>query len=87
MYAVFPDKNLYDVIEQLCEENSIARVNNLILTLHNSSRINERSIREYFRENNSRLIGEWTNITVEKRKIEKLKAIIQRIDGEPDRYN
>lgn len=82
MVAVYPNDSLYEVIAQLCANNSLVRVNNLILTVHNSSRISEHAIREYFQENNSTLVGEWTNITVEKRKIDNLKAIIQRVDGE-----
>lgn len=82
MHDTFLDQNLYESIVSLCKEHSIAKILNLIITVHTNSHISKESIREHFTDRNSRLIGDWTNIVVQKKEIEPLTATIEQIDGE-----
>ena len=59
----------------------IAYFNNLY-TVFTRFHISENSLREYFSERNNNLLGEWTEITVEKQDVGKLNAIIKTIEGE-----
>ncbi len=82
MHDTFLNQNLYESITHLCEEHSIAKILNLTITVHTHSHITEQSIREYFSDRNSSLIGDRTNILVQKKDIEPLTATINQIDGE-----
>jgi len=85
MHDTFLNQNLYDEIVSLCNENSITKINELIITVHTHSHICNQSIREYFTDRNNSLIGEWTNIIIQKEEIEPLTAVIEKIDG--DKFN
>ncbi|MEA5084740.1 MAG: hypothetical protein VB018_11425 [Lachnospiraceae bacterium] len=82
MHDTFLNQNLYDSIVNLCKEHSIAKISNLIITVHTNSHISKESLREHFSDRNSALIGDWTNILVQKKEIEPLTATIEQIDGE-----
>jgi Zn finger protein HypA/HybF involved in hydrogenase expression len=82
MHDTFLNENLYESIINLCKENAITKVLNLLITVHTNSHISTESIREYFIDRNSKLLGEWTNIVVQKKEIEPLTATIEQIDGE-----
>ncbi|MDR1771235.1 MAG: hypothetical protein LBS02_11430 [Hungatella sp.] len=82
MHDTFLNQNLYESIIDLCRENSIAKILNLTITVHTNSHICEGSLREQFSERKNTLIGDWTNILVNKQEIEPLTAIIDSIDGE-----
>lgn len=82
MHDTFLNQNLYESIVNLCKENSIAKIFNLIITVHTNSHISKESIREHFSDRKSSLIGDWTNIVVQKKEIEPLTATIEQIDGE-----
>ena len=82
MHDTFLNLNLYDCIVGLCNENSIVKILSLTITVHTHSHISEQSIREFFFDRNSTLIGDWTTVTVQKKEIEPLTATIDHIDGE-----
>lgn len=82
MHDTFLNQNLYDSITKLCMENSIAKILNLTITVHTNSHISKESIREYFSDKKSALMGDWTNVLVQKKEIEPLTATIEQIDGE-----
>ncbi|KXL52437.1 hypothetical protein CLNEO_21330 [Anaerotignum neopropionicum] len=82
MHDTFLNQNLYEAIVGLCEENAMGKITKLVITVHTHSHISESSIREYFADRNSKLIGAWTDIVVEKKEIEPLTATIEQIDGE-----
>lgn len=82
MHDTFLNQNLYESIVNLCKEHSIAKILNLAITVHTNSHISKESILEHFSDRNSRLIGDWTNIVVQKKEIEPLTATIEQIDGE-----
>lgn len=82
MHDTFLNQNLYESIVNLCKEHSIGKILNLIITVHTNSHISKESIQEHFTDRNSRLVGKWTNIVVQKKEIEPLTATIEQIDGE-----
>ncbi|WP_352400851.1 hypothetical protein [Anaerotignum sp.] len=82
MHDTFLNQNLYDAITKLCDENAMAKITQLVIIVHTHSHINESSIREYFGDRRSKLIGDWTNVVIEKKEIEPLTATIEQIDGE-----
>ncbi len=82
MHDTFINQNLYESIVGLCNEHSIAKINNLTITVHTLSHVSAQSILEYFADRNSTLVGDWTNITVQKKEIKPLTATIDQIDGE-----
>ena len=82
MHDTFLNQNLYESIIGLCKEHSIAKILKLTITVHTHSHISEQSIREYFTDRNSTLLGDWTTVMVQKKEIEPLTATIDQIDGE-----
>ncbi len=82
MHDTFLNQNLYEAIVEICGENSIAKIFNLTITVHTDSHISEDSLREHFSERNNMLIGDWTNILINKQEIEPLTAVIDEIEGE-----
>jgi len=82
MHDTFLNQNIYESIINLCKEHSIAKILNLKITVHTNSHICKESILEHFTDSNSRLLGDWTNVVVEKKDIEPLTATIDQIDGE-----
>ena len=84
MHDTFLNNNLYESITHLCREHNIEKITNLTITVHTHSHISEQSIREHFTDRNNSLIGNWTNIIVQKKEIEPLTATIDQIDGEKE---
>ncbi|ADL04756.1 conserved hypothetical protein [[Clostridium] saccharolyticum WM1] len=82
MHDTFLNQNLYESVIDICNENAIAKILKLTITVHTHSHISESSIREYFTERKNSLVGDWTNIQVQRQEIEPLTAVIDEIDGE-----
>lgn len=82
MHDTFLNENLYKSVVSLCKENSIEKIINLTITVHTKSHICEESLREHFSDRQSPLMGDWTNIVVQREEIEPLTATIEQIDGE-----
>ena len=82
MHDTFLNENLYESIVDLCSKHAISKILKLKITVHTHSHITENSLREHFMDKNSRLIGSWTDIVVQRDDIEPLTATIEKIDGE-----
>ena len=82
MHDTFLNQNLYDAIIRLCDENSIFKINQIVITVHTDSHICEDSLREQFAESNNFLIDGMTEITVQKKAVQRLTAFIEHIGGE-----
>ncbi len=82
MHDTFLNQNLYDAIVRLCDENLISKIDHIIITVHTDSHICEDSLREQFAESRNNLIDKLTEITVQKKDIQRLTAFIEHIDGE-----
>jgi len=82
MHDTFLNERIYETLLKLCQENRILKLNKANIAVNIDSHISENSLREYFSERNNNLLGEWTEITVEKQDVGKLNAIIKTIEGE-----
>lgn len=82
MHDTFIKERIYEALSKLCQENKILKINIVNIAVNIDSHISETSLREHFSERSSNLLGEWTDIIVEKRDVGKLNAIINSIEGE-----
>lgn len=82
MHDAFLNERIYEALLNLCQENKILKLNKVIIAVHIDSHISENSLHEHFSERNNNLLGEWTEIIIEKQDVGKLNAIIKTIEGE-----
>jgi len=82
MHDTFLNERIYETVLKLCQQNKIFRLNKLNLVVNTDSHISENSLREHFSERNNNLLGDWTEIIVEKQDVGKLNAVIKTIEGE-----
>ena len=82
MHDTFLNERIYEALLKLCRENKILKINKVNIAVNIDSHISENSLREHFSERNNNLLGEWTEITVEKQDVGKLNAVIKTIEGE-----
>lgn len=82
MHDTFLNERIYEALLKLCQDNNIERLGKVNIAVNIDSHINENSLHEHFRERSSHLIGDWTEIIVEKRDVGKLNAVINSIEGE-----
>lgn len=82
MHDTFLNERIYEALLKLCRENKIIKLNKVNITVNLDSHICENSLREHFGERNNNLIGDWTEIIVEKQDVGKLNAAIKSIEGE-----
>ena len=74
----------YQTVRELCENNAIKKVNEIKMTVSMDSHMDGLHMLRHFVERDSMLFGEWTNVTIEKRNINSLTAVIESIDGEKE---
>lgn len=74
----------YQTVRELCKNNSIKKVNEIKLIVSMDSHVDGPHMLSHFIERDNTLFGDWANVIVEKRDIEKLTAVIESIDGEKD---
>lgn len=85
MHDTFLNERIYEALLKLCRDNKIVRLSKVNVAVNIDSHISENSLREHFSERNSHLIGDWTEIVIEKQDVGKLNAVINSIEGEsPD---
>jgi Zn finger protein HypA/HybF involved in hydrogenase expression len=85
MHDTFLNERIYESLIRLSNENGISRLRRVNIAVNTDSHITENSLRDHFSDRGSKLIGDWTEITVEKRDVGKLNAVINSIEGEsPD---
>lgn len=83
MHDTFLKERIYEALLKLCSENRILKLNKVNISVNIDSHISANSLNEYFSERNSNLLGEWTEIIVEKQDVGRLNAVIESIEGEP----
>ena len=64
------------------QDNKIARLRKVNIAVDTGSHINENSLREHFSQGNSHLMGDWTEVIVERQDVGNLNAVIKSIEGE-----
>jgi len=72
----------YQTVRELCENNAIKKVNKIKMAVSMDSHVDGPHMLSHFMERDSTLFGDWTEVIVEKRDIERLTAVIESIDGE-----
>lgn len=77
-------EKMYKTVRELCEIHSIRRVNEIKLAVSMDSHLDGPHMLGHFMERDNTLFGDWTNVIVEKRDIERLTAVVESIDGEKD---
>ena len=82
MHDTFLNERIYEALLKLCRENKILKLNKVNIAVNIDSHISENSLREHFSGRNNNLLGEWTEIIVEKQDVGKLNAVIKTIEGE-----
>jgi phosphotransferase system IIB component len=82
MQDLFLNIDIYDAVLYLCRLYSITKLTELKLSVHKDSQITKESVLELFASKNSSIVGDWTQIVVEKNETEKLKVKIDHIYGE-----
>ena len=82
MHDTFLNENIYETVVSVCRDNSIKKVNSIIVAVNPDSHVTRDSLRELFSERNSTLVSSQTEIIVEKTEMGRLTAVIKQIDGE-----
>jgi len=82
MHDTYLNQNIYDAILDLCRKHTIKKVDKLVITVHTDSHVSEKSLHDFFNDKHSQIVGDWTKITVLRKQIEKLTAVIENISGE-----
>lgn len=82
MHDTFLNERICEALLKLCQENKILKLNKVNIAVNIDSHISENSLREHFKGRNNDLLGEWTEIIIEKREVGKLNAVIKSIEGE-----
>lgn len=74
----------YQTVRELCENNAIKKVNEIKMTVSMDSHVDGSHMLSHFMEHDSSLFGDWTEVIIEKRDIERLTAVVESINGEKD---
>lgn len=82
MHDTFLNERIYEALLKLCQENKVLKLNKVNIAVNIDSHISANSLREHFSERNNNLLGDWTEIIVEKQDVGKLNAVIKSIEGE-----
>lgn len=82
MHDTFLLKGISDNLIILCNTNNITKVRKLHIITNLNSHISRNNLYEHLKEQNRDLIGEWTDILVEREEIENLTAVIESIEGD-----
>lgn len=69
-------------VRQVCEDNNIKKVNRLVVVVNHRSHVNQDNLYEHLKEVNEDLIGEWTELKIEREDIQDQTAILHSIQGE-----
>jgi len=84
MHDSFLVMDIYGAVLDLCRQYSIVKLTELVVSVHQDSQITKESILEQFVSRNSNIVGDWTQIAVEKKETEKFKVKIEHIFGDQD---
>ena len=80
------DKSLMEKVaknlQEVCKLNKLKKVNKLSLVVDSNSKIDKDNLYSYLRNSSSDLVGEWTDIQVEKESLGDQVAILHNIKGE-----
>lgn len=69
-------------LKNICKNNNIYKVKTFTVIVNHRSHINEDNLYEHLRNANEKLVGEWTEINVERKDIQDQIALLKSIQGE-----
>lgn len=69
-------------LKEACIANKIKKVNILTVIVNHRSHVNPDNLYEHLQYANKDLVGEWTEIRVQKEEIQDQTAILKSIQGE-----
>lgn len=81
MYDSFLLNKISQSLKRVCEENNLSRINGFTLVISHNSHVDEESLREHLKVNNSDIIDENIKIELRRDDIEELTAIIYSLRG------
>ncbi len=82
MHDTFLLKRISDALYELCHENKIVQVKKLRIITSQNSHLGKENLYEHLKMQPGGLVGDWTEILVDKQDIESLTAVIDSIEGE-----
>jgi Zn finger protein HypA/HybF involved in hydrogenase expression len=71
-----------NAVTQVCTANKIKRINRLAVVVNHRSHVNEKNLYEQLRAVSGDLVGEWTELKIERDDLEDQIAILHSIQGE-----
>lgn len=75
-------EKLYQSIIEICDENSIEKVNEMTIEVDEGSHIESQHLLSHLIDRDNILFGNFTKLHIEKKPFDRLTAIIQSIDGD-----
>jgi hydrogenase maturation protease len=82
MHDTFLLKRISDSLGELCNANRISKVHQLRIITSQDSHIHHDNLLEQITSEHKGIVGEWTEIIIERQDIEKLTAVIDSIEGD-----
>jgi len=82
MHDTFLLKRISESLSDLIIEYKLSRVIKLRITTSMNSHIHTDNLYEHLLSEHNGIIGEWTEIIIEKQDIDDLTAVIESIEGE-----
>jgi Zn finger protein HypA/HybF involved in hydrogenase expression len=71
-----------EAVSKVCAASNIKKVKKLAIVVSNGSHVNENNLYDHLQYMNGDLVGEWTEIRVQKEDILDQTAILHSIQGE-----
>jgi Zn finger protein HypA/HybF involved in hydrogenase expression len=69
-------------VTQVCTVNKIKRINRLAVVVNHRSHVNENNLYEHLIAVSGELVGEWTELKIERDDLQDQTAILHSIQGE-----
>ncbi len=82
MHDTFLFKRISDSLNTLCKENRIGRLNKVCITTSRNSHICHDNLLAQLKECNDGLVGDWTELCIERQDIDSHTATIDHVEGE-----
>lgn len=75
-------EKIYNSLSEICDRNSIIKMNELCINVNENSHIDEKSLLQFLKDRDNKLYGDFTRIYIERCEAETLTATIKSIDGD-----
>ena len=82
MHDTFLLNRISESLIKLCNEDKIFRITKLRIITNHHSHIQESNLYEHLLRNTNGVVGEWTEIIIDRQDIENLTAIIDKVEGD-----